>query len=400
MEENNNNFTTSSYKTVSGFTEKKHSSAKNVLVSFISGVVGASLVLGVCFSVPTIKDKLFTTSTTSQPTSNLNTGNSTLINLSEYSETGIGVAQKILPSIVGVTVEYTVNSMFYASGTAKASGTGVIISEDGYIVTNNHVVQASSNNAFYELSKANKVTVSLYNDDTEYEAEIVGTDEQTDLAVLKINKTGLTAAELENSDSVQVGEFAMAVGNPLGMEDSITAGIVSGTNRKITDSDGNTYIAIQTDAAINSGNSGGALVNSQGKVIGINNLKFIGDDVEGIGFAIPSNTVKSVSDQLIKYNKVKRPYMGISGIDLTEQLSEQYDLPIGVYVRSVEDFSAAQKANIKAGDVILEINGTKVETMDELDEIKNKYQIGETITLKIYRDGNEIEVQVELQEAP
>ena len=400
MEENNNNFTTSSYKTVSGFTEKKHSSAKNVLVSFISGVVGASLVLGVCFSVPTIKDKLFTTSTTSQPTSNLNTGNSTLINLSEYSETGIGVAQKILPSIVGVTVEYTVNSMFYASGTAKASGTGVIISEDGYIVTNNHVVQASSNNAFYELSKANKVTVSLYNDDTEYEAEIVGTDEQTDLAVLKINKTGLTAAELENSDSVQVGEFAMAVGNPLGMEDSITAGIVSGTNRKITDSDGNTYIAIQTDAAINSGNSGGALVNSQGKVIGINNLKFIGDDVEGIGFAIPSNTVKSVSDQLIKYNKVKRPYMGISGIDLTEQLSEQYDLPIGVYVRSVEDFSAAQKANIKAGDVILEINGTKVETMDELDEIKNKFQIGETITLKIYRDGNEIEVQVELQEAP
>ena len=400
MEENNNNFTTSSYKTVSGFTEKKHSSAKNVLVSFISGVVGASLVLGVCFSVPTIKDKLFTTSTTSQPTSNLNTGNSTLINLSEYSETGIGVAQKILPSIVGVTVEYTVNSMFYASGTAKASGTGVIISEDGYIVTNNHVVQASSNNAFYEVSKANKVTVSLYNDDTEYEAEIVGTDAQTDLAVLKINKTGLTAAELENSDSVQVGEFAMAVGNPLGMEDSITAGIVSGTNRKITDSDGNTYIAIQTDAAINSGNSGGALVNSQGKVIGINNLKFIGDDVEGIGFAIPSNTVKSVSDQLIKYNKVKRPYMGISGIDLTEQLSEQYDLPIGVYVRSVEDFSAAQKANIKAGDVILEINGTKVETMDELDEIKNKFQIGETITLKIYRDGNEIEVQVELQEAP
>ena len=400
MEENNNNFTTSSYKTVSGFTEKKHSSAKNVLVSFISGVVGASLVLGVCFSVPTIKDKLFTTSTTSQPTSNLNTGNSTLINLSEYSETGIGVAQKILPSIVGVTVEYTVNSMFYASGTAKASGTGVIISEDGYIVTNNHVVQASSNNAFYEISKANKVTVSLYNDDTEYEAEIVGTDAQTDLAVLKIDKTGLTAAELENSDSVQVGEFAMAVGNPLGMEDSITAGIVSGTNRKITDSDGNTYIAIQTDAAINSGNSGGALVNSQGKVIGINNLKFIGDDVEGIGFAIPSNTVKSVSDQLIKYNKVKRPYMGISGIDLTEQLSEQYDLPIGVYVRSVEDFSAAQKANIKAGDVILEINGTKVETMDELDEIKNKYQIGETITLKIYRDGNEIEVQVELQEAP
>ena len=400
MEENNNNFTTSSYKTVSGFTEKKHSSAKTVLVSFISGIVGASLVLGVCFGVPGIKNQLFTTSTTSQTSSNLTNGNTTLINLSEYSETGIGVAQKILPSIVGITVEYTVNSMFYNGGTAQASGSGIIISEDGYILTNNHIVQASSNNAFYELSKANKVTISLYNDDTEYEAEIVGTDEQTDLAVLKIDKTGLTPAELGDSDSVQVGEFAMAVGNPLGMDDSITAGIISATNRKITDSDGHTYNAIQTDAAINSGNSGGALVNSKGQVIGINTLKLISDDVEGIGFAIPINSAKNVSEQLIKYNKVKRPYIGISGIDLTEQLAEENNLPVGVYVRSVEDFSAAQKANIQAGDVILEINGTKVETMDELNEIKNQYQIGETITLKVYRNGNEIEISVTLDEAP
>jgi serine protease Do len=175
-----------------------------------------------------------------------------------------------------------------SEGTAKATGSGVVITDDGYILTNNHVVSSSSSSSYYQVSKATKITVTLYNDTTEYEAKLVGSDEQTDLAVLKIEKTGLTAAELGDSSKVQVGEFAMAIGNPLNMASTVTTGVISATNRTIT-SDNVTYKVIQTDAAINSGNSGGALINADGKVIGINTLKLSGSGVEGIGFAIPIN---------------------------------------------------------------------------------------------------------------
>ncbi|HAS79085.1 MAG TPA: hypothetical protein DCS38_05230 [Ruminococcus sp.] len=176
------------------------------------------------------------------------------------------------------------------TSTASASGSGIIISEDGYILTNNHIVSTSSSESYYEVSEATKLTVTLFNDDTEYEAKIIGTDEQTDLAVIKIEKTGLSKAEFADSDNIKVGEFAMAVGNPLGMQSSITCGVISAVNREVTDTEGKKYNLIQTDAAINSGNSGGALVNSEGKVIGINTLKLSGTGIEGMGFAIPINS--------------------------------------------------------------------------------------------------------------
>lgn len=259
---------------------------------------------------------------------------------------------------------------------------------------------SSSSNSFYEIGKANKVTVKLYNDDTEYEGEIIGTDSQTDLAVIKIKKTGLTAAELGDSKSVQVGEFTMAIGSPLGLDNSVTAGIVSAVNREVTDSDGNRYTAIQTDAAINSGNSGGALVNSKGQVIGVNTLKLSGTGVEGVGFAIPINSTKDIYNQLIQYSKVKRPYIGISGIDLDEETAKKNNLVLGVYIKTVDDFSAGEKAGIKPGDVIIEAEGTKIKTMDELNEIKNKKKIGDTIKLKVYRDGKQKDITVTLQEQP
>ena len=221
------------------------------------------------------------------------------------------------------------------------------------------------------MGKANKITVKLYNDDTEYEAEIVGTDEQTDLAVIKIDKDDLTAAELGDSDSVQVGEFCMAIGNPLGLGTTVTDGIVSAVNREVTDEDGNTYTAIQTNAAINSGNSGGALVNSQGQVIGINTLKVSGEGVEGVGFAIPINSTKDIYQQLIEYNKVKRPYLGIGGIEVDDETAKANNLTVGIYVKTLETFSAAEKAGIRVGDVIVKADGKDVETMDELNEIKN-----------------------------
>ena len=189
----------------------------------------------------------------------------------------------------------------------------------------------------------------------------------------------------------------MAIGNPLGLQSSITCGIISAVNREVTDS-GNTYVLLQTDAAINSGNSGGALVNADGKVIGINTLKLSGTGIEGIGFAIPINSTVEIYEQLIQYNKVKRPYIGIGGRDIDEATAERYNLVIGVYVQSIEDFSAAQKAGIKVGDVIIAVDGQSITTMDELDEIKNSHEIGDTIKLKINRNGTEMEIDLTLQE--
>ena len=320
------------YKTVYQNETKPKAKAgfgKSVLLPFLSGAIGCVVVLGTCFGVPSIRSKLFNLPTnTENITNSQNSGYVSQTSLSNYSDTAIFSANKVLPSIVGIEVEYNVNSLISMFGrqaqtnTAKASGSGIIISDDGYILTNNHIVATSSSESYYEVSEATKVTVTLFNDETTYEAKIIGKDEQTDLAVIKIEKTGLSKAEFADSDNIKVGEFAMAVGNPLGMQSSITCGVISAVNREVTDSDGKKFTLIQTDAAINSGNSGGALVNSEGKVIGINTLKLSGTGIEGMGFAIPINATTDITSQLIQYSKVKRPYIGISGMDLTENTAK------------------------------------------------------------------------------
>ena len=378
---------------------------KNIAVPFLSGVLGAGLVLGTCFGVPEVRNNILgttkqqnTTITTSTSASSGNI-NTTQISLADYSGTGIAVAKKVQPSIVGIKVEYTVNSIFMnQQGTATAEGSGIIISENGYILTNNHVINSNSTSSYYEIGQANKVTVHLYNDTTEYTATVVGTDEETDLAVIKIDKEGLTAAEIGDSDSVQVGEFSMAIGNPLGMQSSVTSGIISALNREVTDSDGKTFNLIQTDAAINSGNSGGALVNSQGQLIGVNTLKVSATGVEGMGFAIPINSAKPIYEQLIQYNKVKRPYIGIAGRDLDETTAKRNNLVVGIYVASVDEYSAAEKAGIKAGDVIIKADGQSIKTMTELNNIKNTHSIGDTMTVTVNRNGQEKELTLILQE--
>ena len=390
----------------------KHSPGfgRSVLIPFCSGLVGCAVVIGTCFGVPSIRSKILNNESSISNTgtsSSQNSGYVSQTSLANYSDTSVYAANKILPSIVGIKVEYNVNSLISMFGTkpqtstATATGSGIIISEDGYILTNNHIVSTSSSEeSFYEVSEATKVTVTLFNDETEYEAKIIGTDEQTDLAVIKIEKSGLPKAEFADSDSIKVGEFAMAVGNPLGMESSITCGVISAVNRKITDSDGKTFTLIQTDAAINAGNSGGALVNSQGQVIGINTLKLQGEGIEGMGFAIPINSTEDITSQLIQYSKVKRPYIGITGMDLDERTAKANNLVVGVYVKAIDDFSAAEKAGLKIGDVIIEADGKKITTMDELTEIKNTHQIGEELKLKINRDGEEKEITVTLAEQP
>lgn len=419
MEENEKNETkfkaipvtgSSSYNKNEKSQKNKTGFGKTVILPFVSGVVGCSVVLGTCFGVPSIRSKLINNSSSNISTSNSSSTQSNgyvnQTSLSNYSDTAVYAANKILPSIVGIKIEYTVNTQSFfgrsSSSTATASGSGIIISDDGYILTNNHVVSSSTSesNSYYQITDAGKVTVTLFGDETEYEAKIVGQDEQTDLAVIKIEKTGLTKAEFADSDSVKVGEFAMAVGNPVNMDSTVTTGIVSAVNRKITDSDGKTYTCIQTDAAINSGNSGGALVNSEGKVIGINTLKLSGTGIEGIGFAIPINSTTDITSQLIQYSKVKRPFIGISGIDLNAETAKTYNLVEGVYVKSVEDFSAAEKAGLKAGDVIIEVEGKSIKTMNELNEVKNSHKIGDELKLKINRDGTEKEITLTLGEQP
>lgn len=401
---NDNDF----YKKFSTDTPKSNSFKSNFLIPFISGVLGTTLVLGLAFGVPSIRSSLVSTKTDSSSISNedtiqtSNTGVVDYVSLNKYSDTAVYAASKVLPSIVGITVEYTVTSNFIQnlSQVASAKGSGIIISSDGYILTNNHIIDSSDSSSYYEVSEASKVHVYLYNDETPYEAKIIGTDKKTDLAVIKIDKDNLTVAELGDSESVKIGEFAMAIGNPLGMESSVTSGIISAVNRTVESEDGNTYTLIQTDAAINSGNSGGALVNSEGKVIGINTLKLSGTGIEGMGFAIPINDTIDIYKQLIEKGKVLRPYIGVSGIDLDERTASYYNLPVGIYVKQIQSNSPASSSDIKTGDVITAIDGKKVNTMNELNKIKEEKNIGDTVTLDIYRSGETKKVEITLGEQP
>ena len=402
----NNDNTYSIPKAKIGFT-------RGFFIPFIAGVLGSFLIVGTCVSIPPVREALlenfFNDNTEKEATKkdndssildNFKTSSNTGVSISGYSDTSIAVANKVLPSVVGIKVTYTVSSPYYSyygmtGSSTSATGSGVIITSDGYILTNNHVVSSAGSSSYYQISQATNITVTLYNDETEYEAEIVGTDEQTDLAVLKIKKDGLTAAELGNSDDIKVGEFAMAIGNPLNMPSTVTTGIISAKDRTIK-SDNVTYKVIQTDAAINSGNSGGALINSDGKVIGINTLKLSGSGIEGIGFAIPINDTISVYEELITNGKVERPSVGITGRDLDEKTAKANNLPEGVYVVSVEAFSSAEKAGIKAGDVIVSFDGKDIKTIKELNDQKNTHKVGDQVKVKIIRNNETLEIDLTL----
>ena len=411
MEENENRFEVISGKNYNNNYKQSSGFGKTILLPFISGITGCALVIGTCFGVPSIKEKLINSTPSTVQTSTPSGTTTNLISLSNYSNTAVFAANKILPSIVGIQVTYTTttNSIFGfgfgmpTTSEATATGSGIIISEDGYIVTNNHVIDTSSSNSsysYYDISEATSVKIKLHGSEELFDAKIVGKDSQTDLAVLKIDKTGLTAAEFADSDTATVGEFAMAVGSPLGLDTTVTTGIISAVNREV-EADGTVYTCIQTDAAINSGNSGGALVNGDGKVIGINTLKLSGSGVEGIGFAIPINSTTDIIDDLIEHNKVLRPYIGITGIDLDEATIKRYKLPaLGIYIQTVQNFSPAEKAGIQPGDIIIKADDKEIKTVDELNEIKNTHQIGESIKITINRNGEEKELTVNLEETP
>ncbi len=292
------------------------------------------------------------------------------------------IVEKVSPSVVGVT-------SLLSGGTSY--GTGFVISEDGYIVTNYHVIDG-----------AQKITVafSVSDDDEEYDAELIGGDEQTDIAVLKIDKDGLTAVEFGKSSDLIVGELAIAIGNPMGSELSgtVTAGIISALNRTLTIEERKMNL-IQTDASINNGNSGGPLINSYGQIIGITSAKIASYYADGLGFAIPIDEALPIISDLIEYGYVKgRPVIGISGEDISEIYAQYYDVPQGFYVAKVTEDGPAEKAGVKVGDIVIGIESQLVKSIDEFNEIKAKYKAGDTITISVYRDKEIIDLKVTLAE--
>lgn len=309
------------------------------------------------------------------------------------------IAAKCQPSAVGILVEVSTSynfGFFSQSGTATSVGSGFIFSEDGYIITNHHVIEG-----------AKKITVVL-NDKTELEAELVGSDTISDIAVIKVKDTKgtkLTPMEIGNSDDLVVGEPVVAIGCPAGIEylGTVTDGIISAINRdvEITDAYGRiqkTMTLIQTNATINKGNSGGPLINSRGQVIGINTLKLT-SEFEGIGFSIPMNGAMAIINQLIEHGEVIERteedfaygsgQIGIQGQAITAEEAEHYGIPEGVLVYQIDKTSSAAKAGLRRGDIITKYNGKDVKTVQDINDLKAKNRAGETVTVTVYRDSDD-----------
>lgn len=308
------------------------------------------------------------------------------------------IAQKVQPSIVGIMVYTKDSAQQYQE---YGSGSGIILSEDGYITTNAHVV-LQENRA--EVTPVDKIDVYLNNGEV-CTAVLVGADPRTDLAVLKIGKNNLVAAEFGDSTALKVGEKAVAIGNPAGLTlaGSLTQGIISGVNRNITVGTSNyTMNCIQTDAAINPGNSGGALVNKYGQVVGINSSKIAQTDYEGIGFAIPVHEAQPVIDNLIANGYVaNRVRIGITFTSIPESMGELMGVPAGLRVVSVDKTTDASQKGISAGDIITKIDGTEVVELEDVSAVLEGKKPGDTAVLTIYRateEQNTFDVEVVLSE--
>ncbi len=333
--------------------------------------------------------------TTQQPTQGAYVGSGTKLNIvssQESSDTTFSDEEDALSlqDIYSTVIDSVVSiSSMTSSGTS--SGTGIIMSQDGYVITNHHVITGAL------------VISVLTNDNQVYEAALVGSDEMSDLAVLKIDARGLQAAEFGDSSKLRVGDSVVAIGDPLGVQlrGTMTNGIISAINRDLTVGD-RTMTLIQTNAALNNGNSGGPLINCYGQVIGINTVKMSSyytatASVEGLGFAIPISVAKPIIDELIENGYVAgRPAIGISGDSLPSYYRTYYRLPDGVYVTSVNEGSDAKAKGIREGDIVTAINGEKICSIDELNTVKNQYAAGDEVTLTVYRSGTYYEVTVTL----
>lgn len=303
------------------------------------------------------------------------------------------VYEMTVNSVVGINTEITTNA-FGQEAVAASSGSGFILSEDGYIITNAHVV-----------ADASSIEVVLFNEDS-FEAKLVGADSSFDVAVLKIEAKGLPAVTVGDSDALKVGEDVVAIGNPLGeLTFTMTNGILSAIDREIN-IDGNPQNMLQTNAAINSGNSGGPLFDMDGNVIGVTTAKYSGSSltgtsIEGLGFAIPINEALKVAYDLAEYGYVKgQAYLGVTVKTLDSQTAEYYSLPMGPRVESVSPGSCAEKAGIQVGDIVIRFNGEDVENNAALIAALKRVQAGDTVNATLFRLGGEVEVTITLDEKP
>jgi len=303
------------------------------------------------------------------------------------------VYELTVDSVVGIRTESTVNA-FGQEAVSASAGSGFILSEDGYVITNAHVV-----------SGAQTIHVDLFNGES-YEAQLVGADSSFDIAVLKVEAEGLTPVSVGNSDQLKVGEEVVAIGNPLGeLTFTMTNGILSALDREIN-TDGNPQNMIQTNAAINSGNSGGPLFDMDGNVIGVTTAKYSGSTnsgttIEGLGFAIPINTALKVAYDLTEYGYVKgQAFLGITVKTLDSQTASYYSLPVGPRVEAINEGSCAEKAGLQVGDIIIKFHGVETATHPELLAALRKVQAGDTVDMTVYRAGKEVELSVTLDEKP
>lgn len=371
-----------------------------ILVAVISSIFGAGMFAGFQLLLPVFYPALGGNAdkTAVADTTTANNGIYKKVEIAKSDSPVTAIAEKVSPSIVGVkiTVASQGGGFFFDSqqgGTGE--GSGIIIRENGYILTNNHVIEKALSGNTNKLSEGSQIEVVLPSQkDKTYTATVVGRDVDSDIAVIKIEATGLPAAELGDSDKLKPGELAVAIGSPYGLDymSSITAGIVSGLNRIITMDSGNELSLIQTDAAINPGNSGGALCNSQGQVIGINTVKIAATGFEGLGFAIPINHAKEISQNLIDFKYVKgKPYLGIV-------FNPMYNVPTGLYIFEVDPQSAAFKTGIKSGDIITKFDGKEIKEFKDLESQKNKHKAGDNVKVEVNRDGKPMSFDVVLDE--
>ncbi len=293
------------------------------------------------------------------------------------------------PGVVAISTEIVQRNAFGRQVAMPAAGSGFIISNDGYVVTNNHVI-----------ADASSINV-LLSDGSTHKAKLIGRDPTNDLAVLKVDAQNLHALSWGDSEHLPVGTPVAAIGNPLGeLANSMTEGIISALGREIN-IDGTPMTMLQTDASVSPGNSGGPLIDQSGRVVGIVSAKSVSTEAEGIGFAIPANVAKPIIDELIEFGHVTgRPQLGINIQTIDESSAQYYNLPVGVYVISVAEGSCSNKAGLKIRDVITEFGGVKITSNEQLTAQKNKYKAGETVTMKVWRDGTEITLSVVLDETP
>ena len=294
-------------------------------------------------------------------------------------------------STVGITTSVTTNFWGYQT-TSAASGSGFILTEDGYILTNHHVIDSS-----------NSISVAMY-DGTSYEAKLIGYDESNDIAVLKIDATGLTPVVLGDSDNLNVGDEVVAIGNPLGeLTFSLTRGVISAKDRQVTMSTGATMNLLQTDCSINSGNSGGALFNLYGEVIGVTNAKYSNNgssseaSIENIGFAIPMNRVRSIVESIIEKGYFAKPYIGVSVTDVSQE-TQSYGLPQGAAVKAVAEDSPAKEAGLQINDIITSVNGTQITGSSDLVSLVGKAVTGDKLVMEVFRQGVTVELTITVGE--